>query len=96
MFAHETVTATDQRCQVQHYVFRWSDRPFVTEADLRDDDMAWSEAVSSIGQLLRDVGGNLSPLGLLTLDVFTEDGALVASISVDAVRRLETSEPRLR
>lgn len=69
------------------YVFRWSDRPFVTEANLPDDNGAWSEAVSTIGQLLRDVDGGLSPRGLLTLDVYDEDGALVASISVDGVRR---------
>lgn len=69
------------------YVFRWSDRPFVTEANHPDDNGAWSEAVSTIGHLLRDVDGGLSPRGLLTLDVYDEDGALVASISVDAVRR---------
>jgi hypothetical protein len=90
------VDAADPRCRVPLYVFRWSDRPFVTEANLRDDNMAWSEAVSSIGQLLRDVDGKLSPHGLLTLDVFDERGALVASISVDAVRRVETSASRLR
>jgi hypothetical protein len=63
----------------------------VTEANLGDDNTAWSEAVSSIGQLLRDVDGKLPPHGLLTLDVFDEGGALVASISVDAVRRIQTS-----
>ena len=69
------------------YSFKWSDRRPIHEIELTSDDHAWSEAVASVGQLLRDVDGSMEPGGVITLDVFDGKGDLLASVSVDAIRR---------
>lgn len=66
------------------YVFKWSDRPEANAVDLDDENRVWSEAITSVGQLLRDLDGNMAAPYHLSLEVFGDDGELLAEIIVDA------------
>ncbi|WP_131836089.1 DUF6894 family protein [Ancylobacter aquaticus] len=68
------------------YSFKWSDRRPIHEIELTSDDHAWSEAVASVGQLLRDVDGSMAPGEGVALEVFDGESRLIASVSVNAIR----------
>jgi hypothetical protein len=71
---------------VPTYVFKWSDRSEANAVDLDDECRVWAEAVSSVGQLLRDLDGNMAAPYHLSLEVFGDDGELLAEVTVDAQR----------
>lgn len=66
------------------YIFRWSDQAETAKIDLKDDQCAWSEAVSSIGQAILDIDGRMRAPSRLTLEVFDSEGKRIACLSVDA------------
>ena len=68
------------------YVFKWSDDEVPTHVDLSDDDAAWSEAVITLGLVLRDIDGSLPAPSDLGLSVEDESGRMVATMNVHAER----------
>ncbi len=61
------------------YQFRWSDQPEASVVHLEDERAVWSEAVASMGQALRDIDGGMRTPSVLTLEVFNEDEAVIAT-----------------
>jgi hypothetical protein len=55
--------------------------------DLPDLDAAWSMAISSTGELLRDIGGAMPNNSEITATVSGEDGAELISLSFKATRK---------
>ena len=68
------------------FTFRWSDQPASYTMELESLDQAWSEAVDSIGQALRDKDGHLPAPGCFGIQIFDEQAIRVASISIKAER----------
>ena len=68
------------------YVFKWSDDEEPTHVDLSDDDAAWSEAVITLGLVLRDIDGSLPAPSDLGLSVEDQSGRVVATMNVHAER----------
>lgn len=72
------------------YFFRMTgDRPFSDQEDgieLRDRDAAWKEATESLGEMIRDIDGELPIGGDWAMEVSDEEGLLFI-ITINVERR---------
>ncbi|WP_376772693.1 DUF6894 family protein [Ancylobacter sonchi] len=64
------------------YSFKWSGEELPTEVDLPDEHAAWSEAVMTLGQMLRELDGSFPTEGELEMEVQSGTGATVGWILV--------------
>ena len=72
-----------------HYHFRLDGTPTPAGPHsewLPDDDAAWSQAVISTGELLRDLGGKVSGRTRLRATVTEDGGRIVGTLDVSSER----------
>ena len=64
------------------YFFQISGSPLATGVELVDDDAAWSLAVTSTGEALRDLDGELADRAEIVATVQDEAGRIVVKLRV--------------
>ena len=75
------------------YTFMTSDDPESTIVELIDDDAAWSEAVATCAELLRDIDGHFPSEVPWELSVVDAAGQPFATIRVMAFRAAPDPAP---
>jgi len=68
------------------YAFRWTGEEAATEVELPDEHAAWSQAVTTTGELLREMDGAFPVPGALEMEVKDSAGHSIVWISVQARR----------
>ena len=68
------------------YAFQWTGEKAVTEVELADEQAAWSQAVTTTGQMLRELDGSFPMPGSLEVEVKDDAGRSVGWISIMAHR----------
>lgn len=64
------------------YAFKWTGERATTKVDLPDEHAAWSQAVMTTGQMLRELNGAFPKAGVLEVEVLDAAGHPVGWISV--------------
>ena len=64
------------------YAFKWTGEKAATKVDLPDEHAAWSQAVMTTGQMLRELDGSFPKAGALEVEVRDEAGQPIGWISV--------------
>jgi len=64
------------------YAFKWTGEKTATKVELPDEQAAWSQAVITTGQMLRELDGAFPMNGALEVEVRDEAGQTVGWISV--------------
>jgi len=64
------------------YAFKWTGEKAATKVDLPDEHAAWSQAVMTTGQMLRELDGSFPKAGALEVVVRDEAGQPIGWISV--------------
>ena len=64
------------------YFFQISGSPLATGVELIDDDAAWSLAVTSTGEVLRDLDGELADRAEIVATVQDEAGRIVVKLRI--------------
>jgi hypothetical protein len=69
------------------YLFRMSHQPPTdVVVELADDEAAWSLAVTSTGEVLRDLDGEMNDRHEIVATVHDETGRLVATLRISGER----------
>lgn len=68
------------------YAFKWTGEKAVTEVELPNEQAAWSQAVMTTGEMLRELDGSFPKPGSLEVEVKDDTGRSVGWISVTARR----------
>lgn len=78
------------------YGFSWTGAPLTT-IDLPDEQAAWSQAITTVGEILKELDGSFPSPGAFNMDVTARDGRTLIAISVHATRLSgERGSPKLR
>lgn len=64
------------------YAFKWTGEEAATKVELPDEHAAWSQAVITTGQMLREMDGTFPKIGALEVEVRDESGRSIGWISV--------------
>jgi len=66
------------------YAFKWTGEKATTKVDLPDEHAAWSQAVMTTGQMMRELDGSFPMAGELEVEVLDEAGRSIGWLCVKA------------